>query len=537
MKKATKRQWERVRVDRKIVEALGSGKSINNIKKTLKVSKERAREVRDLALQYGYIEESSFSEIQPYIFGPKKLPPFPEMLFPIRVDGRSERLAETDQLLNPHRDWIKERVNAKWHAQSIFEELPTQVPRANFYRYLHRQELYPESFKPNKNVLEIIHKPGECLQVDWGKLCSVKNKVTGKKVTVWVFIGVMGHSRYEMARVVLRGDSQTTLTSLESMFEELGGVPQKVTSDNPKVFVTEASAHEALHNTLFERFASHYGFIIEALPAATPELKGKVERQVPYIRRLFESYDFENFSLETAQDHINKKLILGNERRHGTILRKPVEVFIAEEAAELKKLPSIKYLMEEIEMPTVRDDGYVRFSNKYYRIDSKLKKRNVTVIANTDFVSIYYEGKLLEVYDRIKDPYKTKECKDHYKEPWEKTLKDHGHYIEKANAIGANVGRMIEIILARGQGFVDTRVVWGLLSLDKTYHKKDIDEACNLSIEMSSISLRSVMQLLKFKPQKEKTSKSIITTNPQKGRYQRPMSEYKSHLHLVHSQK
>lgn len=536
MKKATLRQCERARMDRKIVEALGVGKSVNNIKKTLKVSKERIREVRELALQYGYIEKSSEPEIQLYIFGLKKLPPFPEMLFPIRVDGRSDKLAETDELLNPHRQWIKERLDAKWHAQTVFEELPTPVPRANFYRYLHRSKLYPETFKIRKNILEIIHRPGECLQVDWGKLCSITNKTTGKRITVWVFIGVMGHSRYEMVRVVLKGDSKTTLLSLESMFEEIGGVPQKVTSDNPKVFVTEASRYEALHNTLFERFASHYNFIIEALPAATPELKGKVERQVPYVRRLFESYDFENFNLETAQEHINKKLILANERRHGTIFKKPLEVFIAEEAGELKKLPLLKYLVEEIEMPKVRDDGYVRFSNKYYRIDSKLAKKDVTVIANTDFVSIYYEGRLLEVYDRIKDPYTAKACKDHYKEPWEKTLKDHGHYILKANSIGANVARFIEIILARGQGFVDTRVVWGILSLDKTYLQKDIDDACRVSVETGSVNLRSVMGLLKFKPQKEKAKRETINTYPKEGKFQRSINEYKNHLHLIHSQ-
>lgn len=534
MKKTTKRQYERTRVDRKIVEALGSGSSINHIKRTLKVSKERVREARDFALEYGYIEKSPESEIQLFIFGPKKLPPFPEQIFPLKTDGRTERASDTDKILNPHRDWIKEHLDAKWHAQTIFEELPTPVPRANFYRYLQRQKLYPTAHVLSKNVLEIIHKPGEALQIDWGKLCTVTDG-NGKKIAVWVFIGVMGHSRYEMVRVVLKGDHKTTLTAIESMFEELGGVPQKVTSDNPKVFITKADRYEPVNNMLFERFAAHYSFIIEALPPRTPELKGKVERQVPYVRRLFESYDFTNFNVESAQAHINKKLVMANERRHGTILKKPIEVFLAEEAPELKKLPATKYRLEEIEMPTVRQDGYVRFNNKHYRIATELRGKSVIVIANTDHVSIYYEGRLLEVYDRIKDPYIVKACKDHFKEPWEKTLKDHGHYIARAKILGSHAGQFIEIVLSRGQGFVDNRVVWGLFNLDKSYYREDINEACRISIEVSAVNLGSVRQLLKFKPKKEKGGVSDINTNPKAGKFMRPIQEYKKHLHLIHS--
>ena len=39
----------------------------------------------------------------------------------------------------------------------------------------------------NRNLTEIIHKPGECVQVDWGKLFDYEEPVTKKKKTIWFY--------------------------------------------------------------------------------------------------------------------------------------------------------------------------------------------------------------------------------------------------------------------------------------------------------------------------------------------------------------
>jgi len=529
-----KKELEKVTVDRKIVEGLREGKSLTGLTKLSGKGKGYVIKIRDLAVEYGYIEYVD-EDKRVIKATAKSLPPYPEALFTWR-DGRSEKASETDKLLEPSFEWIKERLELSWSPQTIFEELPIAVPRSNFYRYLRRQNLmkHPEA----GNVMELIHAPGECLQVDWGKLFDVT--VDGKKKTIWIFIGTLGHSRYKMAHVVEKLDFTTTIELLMSMLEELGGVPRKITCDNPKVFTQKASEYEPLINPGFERFASHYDFVVEALPPADPKKKGKVERQVPVTRRWFESYDRSTYSLETAQAHLERKLKISNERRQDSHQQKPINVFINDEAAVLKPLPSLRYEVETIQHVTVRSDGYVRFDNKYYRIDSRLKKESALVIGNTQQVSIYCKGRLLEVYERIRGDFTTKACKDHYKESWEKTLQDHGHYLKQARAIGANVERFISIILARGEGFVDTRVVWGLLTLNKKYSNTDIDKACLSALELSQVNLATVRQLLtimaqpKKKEINEEQSSSAVQTMG--GKFARPMSEYKNHLRLVHSQ-
>lgn len=537
MKKLNRKNLEKITVDRKIVEGLRDSKSLTSLTKTTGKGKGYVIKIRDMALDYGYIEIVD-AVTRTFKASGKLIPPYPEALFPLR-DGRSEKISETDLVLESKKEWIKERIELGWSPQTVFEELPLSVPRSNFYRYLHRHHLREKA--PTRNVMELIHAPGECLQVDWGKLFDVIDPITNKKKTIWIFIGVLGHSRFEMARVVEKLDFETTIEVLMSLFEELGGVPRKVTSDNPKVFVQKADNYEAMLNPAFERFASHYGFTVEALPPAAPEKKGKVERMVPVKRRIFESYDLNNYTLNGAQAHLDQKMSILNERKHGSHLQKPIDVFITDEASLLKPLPVLRYECETIVRSTVRSDGYVRFLNKYYRVDSRLKGEVALVIGNSLQVNIYCGGRLLEVYEKIQDKFTMKACKDHYKESWEKTLQDHGHYLGRAKAIGGNVERFVDIVLSRGEGFVDTKVIWGLLTLDKKYTNVDIDKACLSALELSQVNLRTVRQLLNImsKPKEKETkikSEEQNTVQAMGGKFARPMSEYKKHLTLVHSQ-
>ena len=530
-------------VDRKIIEGLASGVSLTALSKSCLKSKDYVIKIRNLGLEHGFITPSPIAN-KPHIFmsGPIPMPPYPEALF-VFTDGRRTKQSETDGLLEDRREWIKERLELGWSRQTIFEELGLSVPRTNFYRYVDKQKFMKGP--PCKNVIELIHRPGECLQVDWGKLFDVIDPVTNKKKAVWIFIGILGHSRFEMARVVEKLDFRTTIELLTSMFEELGGVPEKLTTDNPKVFTRKADDYEPEINPAFERFASAYGFTIEALPPADPKKKGKVERMVPVKRRLFESFDIGTYTLERAQAHLDRKLSVTNERKHGTHGLRPIDVFINDEAAKLKTLPALRYEPETITTPTVREDGYVLCDKKYYRVDPRLKKECATVIANSSLVSIYVCGRLIEVYPRITDPFRTKDCKPHYQESWEKTLQDHGHYLKSARVIGIDVERFVSVVLARGEGFVDTRIVWGILTLNKTYTDFDVNKACFGALELSQVNAKCVRQLLSLTavPKKKQPSAAASSNHSARmnhdemkgGKFARPMSDYRKHLNLVHS--
>ena len=109
-------------MERKIVERLRLGDSIKKIGRELGVGRNSIRRVRDQATTAGYLG------------GTHEMPAYPEAIFSEVPDGRSIRGSPIWKELEGHIEWIKERLAAGWHAVTVYEELPTKVPRSSFYR-------------------------------------------------------------------------------------------------------------------------------------------------------------------------------------------------------------------------------------------------------------------------------------------------------------------------------------------------------------------------------------------------------------------
>lgn len=506
-------------MERKIVEQLASGKGFNAVCRDLGVGRNRAAHIQEKAREYGYLDGST------------PIPPYPEALFPDPVDGRSLKTSDADKQLQELREWIEGRLQAGWYPITIFEELPVGVGRSSFYRFLHRYNLVGLGENARRTIVEeIIHAPGEALIVDWGKLTNVINPETGRKQILWMFLGIMGHSRYLIVRLVWTHDVSTTLTTLEEMFRELGGVPKRIVSDNPKCFSLEASKYEPLLNPAYERFAAHYGTQIECLPPRSPELKGKIERMMPFVRRLYQAHGDQWYGQEESQDYINKKVAIANERVHATTRRRPMDMLIEEEAAALAPLPALAYEVEEFHEGKVRKDCHVRFRNKYYSVEEKYRGQWVVMIGNSRQVSIYHGGKLIEVHDRIADPNISKSTKPHHMAPWERSLKDGSYYRKMAARLGPYVEQVILRLLMAGNGFIDTRKIWGILSLDKKYPADAINESCRRAVSVDSYGYRTILAFLERGSEGEDKEEGKSTNTTQTSKFIRPMEEYKQLL-------
>ena len=411
----------------------------------------------------------------------------------------------------------------------MYEELGDAVSRSSFYRFLHRHNLCELGDNASKRVLPVIHHvPGEALILDWGKLRDALDPVTGKKRILWAFVGVLGFSRYMMVRLVWSNGTKLTLSTIEEMCREIGGVPGRITSDNPKCFALEASRYEPLLNPAFERMAAHYGMRIECLPPADPEKKGKVERLMPYVRRLYEAHGLEWRGIEESQAYLDKKVGLANERVHGTTRKKPIEQFLTVEAPTLKPLPPLAYSPEETSEAKVRRDGHVRFDSKYYSLEERLIGQEVLILESNHQVSIYHQGKLLEVHERIPatDSSRAKSTKLHHLKPWEREMQDGSMYRRRAQKLGPDVDRMVLALLGQSEGFIDTRNIWGILSLDKSYPAAAINEACRQALELGSVGYRVVKSILKLAkpPVPVFTPRPVVAATVHK--FVRPMSAY-----------
>lgn len=528
-------------MDRKIVEMILQGKSGREITRTLGIGDRRLSKARCLAEAYGYLQSRDATAANTAIV---PLPPYPEALFPDGPDGRTSKASEANTLILARKDWIVEHLASGWHPITVYEELGVAVSRSSFYRFLHRHTLFELGERSRKRVVpEIVHRPGEALILDWGKLRDVVDPVTKKKRILWAFVGVLGFSRYMMVRLVWSNETKLTLSTIEDMLREMGGTPGRITSDNPKCFSLEASIYEPLLNPAFERMAAHYGMLIECLPPADPEKKGKVERLMPYVRRLYEAHGPDWHGIQESQSYLNKKIALANERVHGTTRKKPIDQFLTVEAQSLKALPSLAYSVEETSEAKVRRDGHVRFDSKYYSLDEKFIGKETLILANTHQVSIYHQGKLLEVHERIPadDASRSKSTKLHHLKPWEREMQDGSMYRKRAQKLGPDVDRMVLALIGQGEGFIDTRKIWGILSLDKSYTGVQINEACRQALELGShgyLIVKSILKLSPLSPISQPVTDAVHSTaspgRPAYNKFVRPMSVYEEQLKLLH---
>lgn len=508
-----RREVRRRRMERRVIELHLAGKSRRKICGQLKTGDRKVRRILEMAESFGYLSG-------------KTLPMAPLALFP-EPPTAVMNTSVADQALLEHLAWIEERLKFGWSKVTVWEECPAKVNRSSFYRFLERHKLSRLGERESRISPEIVHRPGEALQVDWGKLRTVRGD-DGKAKTLWAFVGVLGFSRYMMVRLVWTNDVQTTVLALESMLKEIGGVPERITSDNPKCFALEASKYEPLLNPVLERWSAHFGLCLECLPPADPKKKGKVERLMPFVRRLYEAHTDAWFGLDESQSYINGKVAIANERKHGTTGLRPVDVFTNAEKQKLKPLPALAYEMEEFHEGEVRADGYVRFRNKFYSCGDENRGAHVVVLGNKTQVSIYKDGELLEVHERITDPHISKSTKAHHLKPHERVMEDGAFYIKRAARIGPFTAKLVETILECGQGFVDTRKVWGILSLDKNYSAVRIEAASKLALEMGDASYRRVAALIKLLP--GDNTKTSSETKPNAHKFVRDLNEYKQLL-------
>jgi ribosome modulation factor len=275
---------------------------------------------------------------------------------------------------------------------------------------------------------------------------------------------------------------------------------------------------------------------MECLPPADPQKKGKVERMMPYVRRLYEAHGKEWLGWDESQNYLNRKLELANLRVHGTTLKKPVEEFIEVELNHLKPLPAVGYEKQEFAEATVRKDGHIRFQNKYYSLEENFIDKDVFVIGGKTQISIYYQGKLIETHDRITDPYQSKSTKSHHLKPWEQAMQDDSHYLKRAARLGPEVERLILILLRQGNGFIDTRKIWGILSLDKKYPAERINRACKDALNCGEFSYRTVRTFLNLQSTAVNETDLKIDQNQRvtsNNKFIRPLSFYQEELEFM----
>lgn len=237
--------------------------------------------------------------------------------------------------------------------------------------------------------------PGRQAQVDFAEFKVAFTDEPGITRKVWLFVMVLGHSRWLWGRFAASQDLQTVLRSHIAAFDAMGGAPAEVLYDRMKTAVIGEDADGIVtYNASLVALLGHYGTVPKACRPYRAKTKGKVERPFRYIRQdFFLARTFRNLDDLNAQFEAWRTGI-ANPRRHASTARIVDEAF-AEEQPALKPLPAIPYNAVLTIERRVSNEGMISVAGNSYSVPDTTRRRTVEVQSHPSELRIFEDGTLI----------------------------------------------------------------------------------------------------------------------------------------------
>lgn len=222
---------------------------------------------------------------------------------------------------------------------------------------------------------------GEQAQVDWGNFGAIR--VGNARRMLSCFVIVLSWSRAVYARFALDQTLESFLRGHVLGFTALGGVPREILYDNLKSVVLErVGDHIRFHPRVLE-LAGHYHFAPKPCAPYRGNEKGKVERQIQYLRhsffaaRRFSSVDDLNAQLARWIDEVAHA-----RRAPGHADGRTVGELLLEERARLLPLAAHPLECDRVLGISSGKTPYVRFDLNDYTIPHTLIGKPLTLVAS-----------------------------------------------------------------------------------------------------------------------------------------------------------
>jgi transposase len=223
-------------------------------------------------------------------------------------------------------------------------------------------------------------------QVDWGSFGSIR---IGRGVRpLSGFVMVLSYSRAVFALFTVDQTLESFCRGHVEAFDAWPGIPRTLVYDNLRSAVLErAGTAIRFHPRLLE-LAGHYHFAPRPCTPARANEKGKVERQIQYLRhaffaaRTFVDIDDLNAQFRRWRDEIAHQRLHPEQRDH------TVAEVLAEEQPRLLPLPAHPFDTEVMRTVSSGKTPYVRFDRNSYSIPHTHVRRPLMLLASPTTVRV-----------------------------------------------------------------------------------------------------------------------------------------------------
>jgi transposase len=243
--------------------------------------------------------------------------------------------------------------------------------------------------RPQANVAlyrRLVVLPAEEAQVDWGAFGSIRIGHGTRSLSG--FVMVLSYSRALFAHFTLDQTLESFLRGHVEAFQVFGGSARTLVYDNLKSAVLERQGTAIRFHPRLLELAGHYHFAVRPCTPARGNEKGKVERQIRYLRdaffaaRTFRDVDDLNAQFQRWRDDI------AHQRPHPEQRDQTVAQVFAQEQARLLPLPAHPFETALMRPVVSGKLAYVRFDRNSYSIPHTHVRRPLTLLASATTVRV-----------------------------------------------------------------------------------------------------------------------------------------------------
>jgi transposase len=227
---------------------------------------------------------------------------------------------------------------------------------------------------------------GEEAQVDWGAFGTIRIGHGTRPLSG--FVMVLSYSRALSALFTMDQTLESFLRGHVDAFQVLGGSARTLVYDNLKSAVLERQGSAIRFHPRLLELAGHYHFAPRPCTPGRGNEKGKIERQIQYLRhaffaaRAFTDVDDLNAQFRRWRDEV------AHQRPHPEPRDQTVAQVLAQEQPRLLPLPAHPFATEVLRAVASGKTPYVRFDRNSYSIPHTHLRRSLTLLASATTVRI-----------------------------------------------------------------------------------------------------------------------------------------------------
>jgi transposase len=239
---------------------------------------------------------------------------------------------------------------------------------------------------PSEAYLRLTTLPGEVAQVDWGSFGTIRIGRGTRPLSAFVL--VLGYSRALHAVFTLDQTLESFLRGHVEAVDAMGGCARTLMYDNLKTAVLDRQGSAVHFHPRLLELAGHYHFAPRPCAPARANEKGKVERQIQYLRHaFFAARPFRDLDDLRAQ-FVQWRDTVAHQRRHPDQRDQTVAQVFAEEQRVLLPRPAHPFETTLVRPVRPGKQPYVSFDRNRYSVPHTLGQRPVTLLADATLVRV-----------------------------------------------------------------------------------------------------------------------------------------------------